>query len=76
MRRFLETAFGPQELLLVEQAFNDWLNIHKIQKDSPEGELAAAIVINVYREGHDTKNALELAMADHRGLKDLIDLAS
>ena len=73
MRRFLETAFGPSELSLVDQAFNDWLNIHKIPKDSPEAELAAAIIINLYREGHDTEKALELAMADHRGLKDLID---
>lgn len=76
MRAFLETAFGPTELETIDEAFQDWLDAHGVLKGSPEAELAAAIIITLYREGHDTRTALEAAMSKHRGLKDLADLAS
>ncbi|MDP9840651.1 hypothetical protein J2T09_005439 [Neorhizobium huautlense] len=76
MRAFLETAFGPNELEIVDQAFNHWLAQHQVPKNSPDAELAAAIVMTLYREGHRTRPTLEAAMAKHRGLIDLSNLAS
>lgn len=76
MRAFLETAFGPNELEIVDQAFDDWLGRHHVPKNSPDAELAAAIIMTLYREGHRTLPALETAMAKHLGLVDLSDLAS
>jgi hypothetical protein len=76
MRAFLETAFGPNELEIVDQAFNHWLAQHQVLKNSPDAELAAAIVMTLYREGHRTQPALETAMAKHRGLIDLSNLAA
>lgn len=75
MRAILDTAFGPNELEIVDQAFNDWLVRHQIPKNSPDGELAAAIIMTLYREGHETRQTLEAAMAQHRGLIDLSNLA-
>ncbi len=71
MRAFLETAFGPRELQTVNEAFQNWLDAHQVSKSSPEAELAAAILITLFREGHDTREALEDAMFKHRGLSDL-----
>ena len=76
MRAFLETAFGPNELEIVDQAFNHWLAQHQVPKNSPDAELAAAIVMTLYREGHRTRPTLEAAMAEHHGLIDLSNLAS
>lgn len=71
MRAFLKTAFGPMELETIDKAFQNWLDAHQVLKGSPEAELAAAIIITLYREGHDTPSALEMAMSKHRGLSDL-----
>ena len=71
MRAFLETAFGPMELETIDEAFQNWLDAHQVLKGSPEAELAAAIIITLYREGNDTQSALEMAMSKHRGLSDL-----
>jgi len=71
MRAFLETAFGPIELETIDEVFQNWLDAHRVLKGSPDAELAAAIIITLYREGHDTRSALETAMSKHRGLSDL-----
>ncbi|MBP2562262.1 hypothetical protein J2T08_001670 [Neorhizobium galegae] len=76
MRAFLETSFGPNELSVIDQSFKDWLETHHVTKNSAEAELAAAIIINLYREGHDTRQELDTAMSLHRGLADLGELAS
>jgi hypothetical protein len=71
MRAFLETAFGPKEFETIDGAIQHWLDAHQVLKGSPEAELAAAIIITLYREGHDTRPSLETAMSKHRGLSDL-----
>lgn len=71
MCAFLETAFGPIELETIDEVFQNWLDAHRVLKGSPEAELAAAIIMPLYREGHDTRSALETAMSKHRGLSDL-----
>jgi hypothetical protein len=76
MRAFLETTFGPNEFEIVDQAFSYWLAQHQVLKNSPDAELAAAILMTLYREGHRTRSTLEAAMAKHRGLIDLSHLAS
>lgn len=73
MRAFLEATFGPVELSVIDEAFKEWVDAHRVTKDSAEAELAAAIIINLYREGHNTKQALNNAIAKHRGLSDLGD---
>lgn len=70
MRAFLETAFGRMELETIDEAFQNWLEANQVLKGSPEAELAAAIIVTLYREGHDTRSALEMAMSIHRGLSD------
>lgn len=71
MRTFLETAFGPRQLQTIDEAFQNWLDAHQVPKGSLEAELAAAIIITLYREGHDTRDALGNAMRKHRGLSEL-----
>lgn len=71
MRKFLETRFGPTELDIVDTAFTEWIALSNLTKDSREAELAAAIVINLFREGNDTMPAMRQAIAAHRGLNDL-----
>jgi len=60
MRAFFETTVGPTELSIVEAVFKDWLTESGISKDTPEAELAAAIVINLFREGHSTSDPCRL----------------
>jgi hypothetical protein len=71
MRAFLETSFGPNEFSVIDQSFNDWPEIHHVTRNSAEAELAAAIIINLYREGHDTRQELDTAMSLHRDLGEL-----
>lgn len=71
MRTFLEKTFGPTELAIVESAFSEWIDEAKVERQSPEAELAAAIVINLFREGNDTVPAIRKAISAHRGLNDL-----
>ncbi|MGI2034217.1 hypothetical protein ACRQ1B_17675 [Rhizobium panacihumi] len=75
MRAFLETTLGPSELEAINAVFESWLVEHEISKLAPEAELAAAIILNLYREGHHARASLESAMSRHRGLTDLSDLA-
>lgn len=71
MRAFFETTYGQAELSIIEAVFKDWLTESRISKDMPEAELAAAIMINLFREGHNTGDALQAAAAAHKGLADL-----
>lgn len=71
MKTFLEKTFGPTELAIVETALGEWIEDAKVEKKSPEAELAAAIVINLFREGNDTVPAIRKAISAHRGLNDL-----
>lgn len=70
MRAFFETTYGQAELSIIEAVFKDWLTESRISKDMPEAELAAAIMINLFREGHNTGDALQGAAAAHKGLAD------
>jgi hypothetical protein len=71
MKKFLETRFGPTELAIIDAAFAEWMKLANIERGSPEAELAAAIVINLFREGNDTMPAIRDAISAHRGLNDL-----
>lgn len=71
MRAFFETTFGPTELSIVETVFNELLSENGVAKSEPEAELAAAIIINLFREGNDNGYTLTAAVAGHMGLADL-----
>ncbi|TNM61874.1 hypothetical protein [Aliirhizobium smilacinae] len=71
MKTFLEKTFGPTELAIVETALGEWIDEANVERQSPEAELAAAIVINLFREGNDTVPAMRKAISAHRGLNDL-----
>lgn len=71
MKKFFETTFGPTELDIVDTAFAEWMALANVAKDSTEAELAAAIVINLFREGNDTMPAMRQAIAAHRSLNEL-----
>jgi hypothetical protein len=71
MREFFEKTFGPAELSVVDGVFTAWLTESGITKEMPEAELAAAAVINLFREGNDTRSSLTAAVARHRYLAEL-----
>lgn len=71
MRKFLETTFGPTELSILDEVLNDWVAKHGFELDSAERELAAAVIINLFREGHDTAPTLRNAVGRHQALMDL-----
>lgn len=71
MKKFLEAKFGPTELSIVQRALHDWLEASQLERTSPEAEIGAAVRINLFREGHDTLAALNVAIRAHRGLNDL-----
>ena len=69
MRRFLEATLGPAELDMLDDVLISWLSISGMERGSADAELAAAIIINLFKEGHDTRPALQAAMSRHQGLK-------
>ncbi len=71
MREFFEKTFGPAELSIVDAVFTAWLAESGIAKETPEAELAAAAVINLFREGNDTRNSLTAAVSRHCYLAEL-----
>ncbi|MBW6420627.1 hypothetical protein KX729_04165 [Rhizobium sp. XQZ8] len=72
MAAFLETTFGPTELEVLETVLEDWRMAHKLRKEDPDLGLAAAVMINLFREGNDTVPALKQAVAEHKALADLM----
>lgn len=71
MRKLFETAFGPTELGIVETVLTEWLEASGVSRDMPEAELAAAIVITLFRDGNDSAEKLKSATLAHKGLEDL-----
>lgn len=72
MRPFLETTFGPVELEILGVVLDDWRHERGLPKDSPDVELAAAVMINLFREGNNTVADLKRAVSDHKALCDLV----
>lgn len=71
MRPFLETTFGPAEFEVLDTVLDEWRVERGLPKDDPDLDLAAAIMINLFREGNNTVPALRTAVASHRALADL-----
>ncbi len=71
MRAFFETTFGPNELEVLESALTQWRQTHCVSKDDPESEIAAAIMITLFREGYRSLPDLLDAAGKHKGLCDL-----
>jgi hypothetical protein len=71
MRPFLETTFGPVELEIIETVLDEWQEKHSLAKDSPDLGLAAAVMINLFREGNDTVLSLRQAVGQHKALAEL-----
>ena len=71
MGQFLETTFGPAELEILHTVLEEWRAQRGLPKDSPDLELAAAVMLNLFREGNRTIETLKAAVAEHRALSDL-----
>jgi hypothetical protein len=71
MRPFLETTFGPVELEIIETVLEEWRQQHDLPKDSPDLGLAAAVMINLFREGNDTVPRMRQAVGRHKALCEL-----
>ncbi|MEV4606839.1 hypothetical protein MRBLMR1_001801 [Neorhizobium sp. LMR1-1-1.1] len=71
MRNFLETKFGPAELNILHTALEEWCEINSISRLDPDREIAAAVLITLFREGHSSVTDLLCAAERHKGLKDL-----
>jgi hypothetical protein len=72
MHKFLEVTFGPTELQIIEVALEVWRREHALPKGCPELDLAAAVMINLFREGHTTPASLWHAASLHKGLSGLV----
>jgi hypothetical protein len=72
MPSFFETRFGPVELEIIDTALHAWRSQTSLAKDDPDVSIAAAICINLFREGHRTLPDLQQAMADHKALRDIV----
>jgi hypothetical protein len=72
MATFLETTFGPAELEILETVLDDWRHEHSLHRNDPDVSLAAAVMINLFREGNNTVPRLKKAVAEHKALSDLM----
>lgn len=71
MHQFLETTFGPDELEILDTVLEEWTAKRALPKDNPDVELAAAVMLNLFREGNRTIERLRAAAAEHRALSEL-----
>jgi hypothetical protein len=71
MHQFLETTFGPDELEILDTVLEEWRAKRALPKDSPDVELAAAVMLNLFREGNRTIGTLKAAAVEHRALSEL-----
>lgn len=68
MEDFFETRFGPGQLTILDSALEQWCQDHQVEKQSVDAELAAAALINLFREGHRSLPELLSAAAHHSWL--------
>ncbi|WP_170109108.1 hypothetical protein [Neorhizobium huautlense] len=50
MHQFLETTFGPDELEILDVVLEEWGAQRGLTKDNSDVELAAAVMLNLFRE--------------------------
>jgi hypothetical protein len=74
MRPFLETTFGPVELEIIETVLEEWREQNDLPKDSPDLGLAAAVMINLFREGNYTAELMRQAVRQHKALSELASM--
>ncbi len=70
-KSFLEITFGPGDIRTVETVLEGWREQHFLPKDHPDTALAAAILLCLFRAGHDTVPKLQAAARRHKGLNEL-----
>ena len=71
MRKFFEVTFNSADLNLIGTVLKEWLRDNAVPEGAPEVELAAAVMINLFREGNNTLASLKLATSKHKSLCDL-----
>lgn len=71
MKSFLETTFEPGDLRMVETVLDEWRGHSLLPRDHPDSEIAAAILLCLFRAGNHTVAKLQAAASQHRGLLDL-----
>lgn len=71
MRQFFDITFGPNEPAVLNDVLEEWRVANQVNDGSPDLEIAAAVVLNMFREGFQTKPALVQALQRHEGLKEL-----
>ncbi|NVD39975.1 hypothetical protein HT585_14000 [Ensifer sp. HO-A22] len=74
IKSFLETTFGPGDIQTVETVLDEWRKRQSLPRDHPDTALAAAILLSLFRAGHDTVPKLQLAASRHKGLIDLVSV--
>jgi hypothetical protein len=58
MRTQVRQPVNPDQLSLLQQVFDDACAEHRINKDSPDGEALALILVNSLQKGMSEKEAL------------------
>jgi len=70
MKSFFSTVFGSLELGSIDRVLDDWREVRSLDRRDPDVELAGAILMNLFREGHRTREALQNAAARHKWLSE------
>lgn len=76
MGHFFEKAFRPAELKVMNQVLEDWRLMQRVPEGSPDLEIAAAIIVNAFREGSRDLKSLRTALVGHKGLNELTPSAA
>lgn len=74
MKDFLHTTLMPRDLEIVASALDHWSVQQGVAKNSPEFEIAASAVLNLFREGNRDLPSLQAAIARHKWMS--VDMAS
>ena len=73
MKDFLHATLMPGDLEVVSAALDRWSLQHGVAKSTPEFEMAASAVLNLFREGNRDLPSLQAAIARHKWLS--VDMA-
>jgi hypothetical protein len=66
----LNRTFGSEELKVIEAVLRDWRDKHGIDKSSPDGVLAGAVLVSLFQAGNITYPALTKAAENHKWLSE------
>lgn len=72
MTKFSDAGLDPGELEFLQSILDNWRIQNGCAETSFDAEIAKGPILSLFTEGFKTRTAIEIALAQHKGLNDLL----